>query len=112
MSEIFKCGDIANIINDNKEVDKKQTKISKKLKNIFEENQNKIIEIKKIVKNEVKTEVKQESEESDDDSHHNSDEEVDQQKRKEENIEKNERTAFVGNLPKTVTQKVCLFVNF
>ncbi|CAG2163911.1 unnamed protein product, partial [Oppiella nova] len=120
MAQVFKCGSIADIINDKQSEDKspktskKKKKLLNKFNEIIEENNNKLVEIKTFV---AKDGDEEDVEESDDESERQTNESKKQKTLRErqlKNNEKNERTVFVGNLPQNITIKYLkkLFKNF
>ncbi len=112
MEEVFRCGSIANIINNNN-INENNTKLLQIFDEVIEENKNKIIKIDKIDNNINDSEVIESQNDSDFDNDLKSGQKSGQQTNKKikkcDSKEKTERTLFVGNLPKNVKIKVFFF---
>jgi len=120
MAELFKCGSIANIINEdsnNKKIKKKKTKLSKIFDQVIEENKDKVIQIAKVIEKNDENETNSENEmlinqnESDSEGDSNlksTNKSKNKIKKRSDSPEKTKRTLFVGNLPTSITAKVSI----
>jgi hypothetical protein len=107
MGEVFRCGSIANIINN--DIKKNKTKLLQIFDDVIQENKNKIIKIDKIDYNINDSEVIESQNESDFDIDLKSGQQIKKKIKNNDSKEKTERTLFVGNLPKNVKIKVFFF---